>query len=92
MVRLPAKLSVAEAVRKIKGGSSKWIHEEWNDRSSFGWQRGYGAFGVSQSHVEGVERYIDRQKEHHRRFDFETEFLALLQKHGIEFDPADLWK
>jgi hypothetical protein len=24
---------------------------------------------------------------HHRKLDFDTEFLALLKKHGVDFDP-----
>ena len=92
LVRLPATLAVADAVQKIKGGSSKWIHDTWPERRSFQWQRGYGAFSVSRSGIEAVSRYIDEQQRHHARVDFKTEFLSLLEKHEIDYAPTYLWR
>jgi putative transposase len=34
-----------------------------------------------------VIRYIDQQEAHHRKKSFEDEFVALLKKHGVDFDP-----
>lgn len=34
-----------------------------------------------------VVAYIQNQETHHKKMDFEAEFVALLKKHGIEFDP-----
>jgi hypothetical protein len=31
-------------------------------------------------------RYIENQEEHHRKEDFKTEFLRLLEEHGLEWD------
>jgi hypothetical protein len=42
---------------------------------------------VSASNVPAVVRYIRNQESHHRKMNFETEFLALLKKHNVEFDP-----
>jgi hypothetical protein len=39
-----------------------------------------------------VEAYIGRQKEHHQRQDFKSEFLALLRRHGIEFNETEVFK
>jgi putative transposase len=50
-------------------------------------QKGYGAFSVSSSNVPTVIRYIDQQETHHRKKSFEDEFVALLKKHGVDFDP-----
>jgi hypothetical protein len=36
-------------------------------------------------------RYIANQAEHHRTKTFEEEFLAFLERHGIEFDPRYVW-
>jgi hypothetical protein len=30
---------------------------------------------------------IQNQERHHRKMTFEEEFIALLKKHGIEYDP-----
>ena len=52
----------------------------------FEWQRGYGAFSVSQSQVAKVKHYIEHQAEHHKTLSFRDEYLAILTRHGIEFD------
>jgi hypothetical protein len=57
----------------------------------FAWQEGYAAFSVSASNLAQVTEYIRNQPEHHRHMTFEQEFLALLKKHGIEADPADVF-
>ena len=53
----------------------------------FAWQQGYGWFGVSKSNIAAVVRYTQNQERHHRRMTFEEEFVALLKKQGIEYDP-----
>ena len=57
----------------------------------FEWQKGYGAFSPSPTAVENVKRYIENQKQHHRRVDFKTEYVDLLTKAGIEFREEYLW-
>jgi REP element-mobilizing transposase RayT len=84
-------MPIAEVIGKIKGSSSKWIHETFPDRSRFAWQRGYGAFSVSESQVPRVAAYIKRQKIHHQKVSFRDEFLRLLQSHGISPDEKYLW-
>jgi len=84
LIQLPATLALAKAVQLIKGGSSKWINEHGR---AFAWQEGYGAFGVSKSNMNVVVKYIANQEAHHRKITFEDEFIALLEKHGIEYDP-----
>jgi len=58
----------------------------------FRWQEGYGGFTVSKSAVDVAVEYIANQKEHHKRLDFQTEFLELLRKHGIKFEEAEVFK
>jgi len=91
LAAMKATTSIAEIVGKIKGSSSKWIHEKFPDRSRFAWQRGYAAFSVSESQVARVAAYIDRQKNHHQRASFQDEFLRLLQGHRIMPDEKYLW-
>jgi REP element-mobilizing transposase RayT len=90
LLSLPAATSVAKAVQQIKAGSSLWMHGE-RSRPGFAWQEGYGAFSIGKSQVAETIDYILKQEEHHRRFDFQTEFLAFLKKHEIEYDPKYLW-
>ena len=91
LARFSASVSVSEMLRRIKGSSSKWVNESSNGTSHFAWQRGYGAFSVSESSVENVISYIENQEEHHRKITFEGEFLLLLQKHGIPYDEKYIW-
>jgi REP element-mobilizing transposase RayT len=86
LLSLPGMMSFAKAVQLIKGGSSKWVNDAMNP-GKFEWQEGYGAFSVSASQVPKTVAYINNQKEHHRKKSFEEEFLELLTKHGIEYDP-----
>ena len=84
---LPPKHAVSEQVKQIKSGTSKWVHQTFENLQGFAWQEGYAAFSVSQSGVQQLRQYIQGQAEHHRRVSFEEEFTAFLDRHGIEYDP-----
>lgn len=53
----------------------------------FSWQQGFGAFSVSPSQVPAVKLYIRGQAQHHKKRTFEEEFLLLLKKSGVDYDP-----
>jgi putative transposase len=53
---------------------------------NFSWQQGYGAFAVSVSHFPGTINYIHHEAEHHRTRTFREEYLAILQKHNLQFE------
>jgi len=84
LIQIPPTLAVAKAVLAIKTNSSRWANEEGH---KFAWQQGYGAFSVSSSVIPTVICYIQNQEAHHRKMSFDAEFLALLKKHGMEYDP-----
>ena len=84
LLQFPATLIIADAIKTIKSNSSGWMSDEIG---RFAWQQGYSGFGVSKSNIATVVRYIRNQEQHHRRMTFEEEFIALLEKHGIEYDP-----
>ncbi len=92
LVRYRADLSHSEMLQQIKGRSSKWMNETFPQFGRFSWQEGYGGFTVSRSAMPEVERYISRQKEHHKKFDFKHEFLKLLKLHGIEYDENEVFR
>jgi putative transposase len=91
LIRYRADLSHSDMMQQIKGRSSKWLNETFPEIGHFSWQEGYGGFTVSKSVVPDVAAYIARQKEHHKKQDFRTEFSTLLRLHGIEFDENELW-
>jgi len=77
-------------LRDLKANASGWMHNVFPDLKDFSWQRGYGAFTVSQSNVERVQDYIARQKEHHQKKSFRDEFIEFLEANGIEYNEEYL--
>ena len=90
LLSLPSSLPIAKAMREIKSASSHWMHETCG-LPGFEWQEGYGAFSIGWSQVDATLAYIAGQEEHHRKRDFQAEFVAILKKHRIEYDPRYLW-
>ncbi|MCB9851997.1 MAG: IS200/IS605 family transposase [Phycisphaerales bacterium] len=86
LLSIPATISVSRAMRLIKGGSSRWIHESFPDQQGFAWQEGYGAFSIGPNGIKPTIAYIESQRELHQRRTFEQEFVLFLQKNGIEYD------
>jgi putative transposase len=84
LIQIPAHLPTAKIVNLIKVNSSRWVTKQG---ARFSWQEGYALFSVSSSVVPRVVRYIHEQEVHHRSRTFDEEFLALLKKHGVPFDP-----
>jgi hypothetical protein len=75
---------LADVLRDLKSNSSLILREE--DRQ-FRWQDGYGAISVSPPGVSAVIRYIENQEQHHRGKSFETEYIEMLTRAGIEYAP-----
>ena len=90
LVSLPSTLSTAKALQLLKANSSKWIHGTFPTLRAFAWQEGYGAFSISVSGVEQTVEYIRNQEGHHQTRSFRDEFVAMLEKHGLEFDERML--
>jgi len=84
LLALPADVPLSKAVQTLKANSSRWMAQ--HDKK-FWWQQGYGAFSVSASSADRVREYIRRQAEHHRKHSFEEEFVALLVRSGVGYDP-----
>jgi REP element-mobilizing transposase RayT len=89
LLGLPWNMTYPEVISKIKANSSRFIRKT---NRNFAWQEGYGAFAVSMSQVDTVVQYIRNQAEHHKRRSFEEEFMLLLKKAKIEFDPATIFE
>jgi putative transposase len=84
LISLPPTMTLAKAVQELKGNTSRWLNEF---SPPFAWQQGYSAFSVGQSQRKMVIDYIDGQTEHHAKWTFEQEFLTLLKKSGVPYDP-----
>ena len=86
---LPRTIAIADLVKNVKISSSikykELIHHD------FEWQKGYGAFSVSQSNLETVKKYIQNQQEHHQKIGFQTEYRRFLEEYRIEYDEKYVW-
>ena len=88
--------TLSNVVQMVKQESSKWIKRQMPDCKDpylvkFRWQKGYGAFSVSESMIPRVKEYIENQEEHHKRMTFQEEYLRLLEKHDVAYDERYVW-
>jgi REP element-mobilizing transposase RayT len=88
-IGLPPMVRLADAISIFKSNSSRWLKEK--GVKDFSWQRGYGAFSVSPPQLPAVTRYIRNQHEHHRRRSYEQDFIELLRRSGLDYDPRHVF-
>jgi REP element-mobilizing transposase RayT len=86
---LPRTLTIADMIQKVKIPSSNKMTEI--GPKDFHWQKGYGAFSVSQSKLEIVKKYIQNQEEHHQHMTFQEEYIKFLEEYGIDYDLKYVW-
>ena len=86
----PSK-SVSDTVFNIKRNSSLFINQNRMVLGRFSWQEGYGAFTYSRSQLDDVYQYIANQETHHARKSFRDEYLAILNKNEVDYDPRFLF-
>ncbi len=82
---------VPKLVQELKRSSSLWMKSKGDRFSEFSWQSGYGAFSLSESLVEPSRKYIVQQETHHLSFTFQEEYLRILKKANIEYNPMYIW-
>ena len=58
LVGLSRTITIAKLVENIKTETSKWAKKSIEEAQHFLWQSGYGAFSVSHSLRDAVDRYI----------------------------------
>ena len=91
LVDLHPSVCLSDLVRDIKLSSNMWIkqHPEWFPAFN-GWGKEYGAFSYAQRDREMVAAYIGRQREHHQREPFETEFRNHVERAGLDWSDFRL--
>ena len=89
---LGKQVNLSDIVRTVKSSTSRWINEKNGSLlHRFYWQDGYGAFSVSNSHVDAVVAYIKGQEEHHRKASFQDEFRRLCELYDAGLDERYAW-
>ena len=89
LIGLKATHCLADFVRELKKSSTAWVRQQ-TQADSFAWQTGYAAFTVSATGRVAVRAYITNQEEHHRVRTFREEYVMMLTKANIEYDPQYL--
>ena len=74
-------------MEQVKSGASKWINDKKLILGKFNWQDGFGAFTYSKSHIDNVVKYVLNQPAHHKKQSFKDEYLLLLEKFEVDYDP-----
>ena len=89
-VSLKQGITVTSLVKDIKNNSANYINlQDWM-KEKFAWQNGFGAFSYGNSQVEQVSNYIRHQDEIHKTKTFREEYIAFLQKFGVDFEEKGL--
>jgi REP element-mobilizing transposase RayT len=86
-----SSMSISDFVKEIKVESNEFINQKRWTNDKFGWQEGYGVFLYSQSHIDNVVKYIQRQEEHHRKHTFGEEYCDLLREFQLPFEEKRLF-
>lgn len=84
--------SISELMRLVKGDSSEFVNKQGFTKRKFQWQEGYGAFSNSNSQIDSVVKYINNQKEHHRKKSFKEEYLNILKDYSVNYDEKYVFR
>ena len=87
LVGITPDIAISDLVRDIKGSATRFINRKRWVAGKFTWQEGFGAFTYSHSQLKDVISYIENQEEHHSRRTFAEEYLELLKRFGIAYNP-----
>ncbi|MBS0660940.1 MAG: transposase [Verrucomicrobia bacterium] len=88
---LSRTVTIADLVEQAKTASSKWLKQQDRTLHEFQWQSGYETFSVSESNVPQVKEYVSDQEAHHQKMNFQEEFRALCNRHGVAIDERYVW-
>jgi len=88
---LSKKIALMKLLEEVKSHSSKWIKKEDESYKKFYWQDGYGAFSVNPTQVLIVKTYIENQKPHHQKKNYQDEFRGFLKKYKVDYEERYAW-
>jgi len=89
---LEPKVSVSDVMKNAKAKSSKWVNESGLLKHRFEWQKGFGAFSYSRSHIDKVFKYIKNQESHHKKETFREEYIRILKSFGVGYDKKYIFE
>jgi REP element-mobilizing transposase RayT len=92
LIGMKPSCCLSDLVREVKKSSTEFIKEKKFTNFKFQWQGGFGAFSYSHRELSNVARYVENQKERHKKQRFKDEYLELLHQFEIEFKDEYLFE
>ncbi len=81
---LNADTSISKTLQLLKGESAFWINKNNITKLKFEWADEYYAVSVSESSLDKVREYIDKQEEHHKKKTFVQEYEKFLEESNLK--------
>jgi REP element-mobilizing transposase RayT len=92
LIGLKPSIALSDLMRDVKSDSTEFIKRKGWIRGRFNWQEGFGAFSYSHSHLDSVIRYIRNQEKRHATKSFRNEYLTLLKRFDVAYEPKYLFE
>ncbi|MCU0455497.1 MAG: transposase [Bacteroidales bacterium] len=77
LISLGGSQDISNVMRLIKGESSFWINKNRMTALRFEWQDDFWSVSIGKNDLHRIRKYIDGQKEHHRKVTLEEELIDL---------------
>ena len=90
LVGLRPDKCISDLVKEVKRSSTNFINQKRLTNGKFAWQEGYGAFCHTSSSLPRVIEYIKNQEQHHKQLTYKEEYIKILKKNNITYDPDRL--
>ncbi len=84
LISLGSEQNISKVVNLIKGESSYWINKNKITATKFEWADEYFAVSVSESQIDSIRHYINKQEDHHRTKSFSEEYNEFINKFGFD--------
>ena len=84
--------TISDGIRELKKSSNQFIRNTLNVCPNFSWQPGFGAFSYGEWDIDRVIKYIQNQKEHHRKVTFKDEYHKFLDDFKVDYKEEYLFE
>lgn len=81
---LNADMGISKAMQLIKGEAAFWANKEKIADGKFEWADEYFAVSVSESALDAVRTYINKQEEHHKKLSFAQEYEKFMSAYKFK--------
>ena len=84
LMALNADMNISKVMQLIKGESAFWINSQKITKEKFEWADEYFAVSVSESALDTVRAYINKQEEHHSTTTFAQEYDKFMRSYKFQ--------